>query len=133
MSDDAYHELMRVSVQTSDEVKGYDDALFAKLAAKTRYVGGDLTAARSYAGIAVKLNEMEGGRGGNRLFYLAVPPVIFTPIATLLAQSGLAERTANDRVRPWRRLIIEKPFGHDLDSARQLNQLVLGQFGEHQV
>jgi len=133
MSDDAYHELMRVAVQTSDEIKGYDDALLAKLAARTRYVGGDLTAAASYAGIAAKLGQMEAGRARNRLFYLAVPPVIFTPIVTLLAQSGLAERTADDRARPWRRLIIEKPFGHDLESARKLNQLVLGLFGEHQV
>ncbi len=133
MSDDAYHELMRAAIQSSDEIKGYDEALFAKLAARTRYAGGDLTAAGSYAGIAAKLAEMEAGRGGNRLFYLAVPPVIFNPIVTLLAQSGLAERTPDERARPWRRLIIEKPFGHDLDSARTLNQLVLGLFGEHQV
>jgi len=133
MTDDAYRELMRQSLKSSDEVKGYDEAIFARLARRTRYASGDLTAAPAYAGIAATLAEMEGGQPQNRLFYLAVPPVIFTPIVTQLAQWRLAERTSDDRARPWRRLIIEKPFGHDLESARVLNDLVLGFFGEHQV
>ena len=129
MTDEAYRELMRTSIQTSDEVKGYDEALFAKLASVTHYASGDLTAAADYARILAKLKEIEGGRPENRLFYLAVPPFVFTPIVTLLARSG----TADDGTRPWRRFIIEKPFGTSLATARALNELVLSLFGEHQV
>src|SRR5215470_9563953 len=133
MSDEAYRDIMRTSVQNSDEVKGYDEGLYAKLAAKTRYVGGDLTAGAVYAAMRDALAEMEGGKPLNRLFYLAVPPVIFEPIVKLLADSGVAERTRDERSRPWRRLVIEKPFGTSLPTARTLNQLLLSLFGEHQV
>jgi glucose-6-phosphate 1-dehydrogenase len=134
MSDDAYRDIMRQSIQTSDEVKGFDEDMFNRLAARTRYASGDLTAPSCYTAIATRLAELEQGLDEkNRLFYLAVPPVIFTPIVQNLASSGLVDRTHDDRARPWRRCIIEKPFGTSLATARALNDLVLGLFNEHQV
>ena len=56
------------------------------------------------------------GTGGNVLYYLATPPSLFEPIAGGLARAGLAQ----ERDGAWRRLIVEKPFGYDLQSARAL-------------
>jgi glucose-6-phosphate 1-dehydrogenase len=74
---------------------------------------------------AVQKAEKEIGGSPRRLFHLAVPPVAFTTVVGMLGASGLA----TDRTR----VIIEKPFGTDLDSARKLNQAVLAVFDESQV
>src|ERR1700685_277729 len=74
---------------------------------------------------AVQKAEKESGGSPRRLFHLAVPPVAFTSVVGMLGASGLA----TDRAR----VIIEKPFGTDLDSARKLNQAVLAVFDESQV
>jgi glucose-6-phosphate 1-dehydrogenase len=74
---------------------------------------------------AVQKAEQEIGGSPRRLFHLAVPPVAFTSVVGMLGASGLA----TDRTR----VIIEKPFGTDLDSARKLNQAVLSVFHESQV
>ncbi|HWN21666.1 MAG TPA: glucose-6-phosphate dehydrogenase, partial [Gaiellaceae bacterium] len=66
------------------------------------------------------------GTGGNRVYYLAVPPAAF---ATIVAELG--ER--RDRSQGWTRLIVEKPFGRDQQSARELNAMLLAHFGEHEV
>ena len=73
--------------------------------------------------------ERERATKGNRLFYLATPPAAFTPIGCHLGQSGLA-REENGA---WRRVVIEKPFGTDLASARDLNQKLLSVLKEDQI
>ena len=85
----------------------------------------------TYRKIAHELAGIEHERGtkGNRLFYLATPPAGFAPIGRHLGQSGLA-REENGA---WRRVVIEKPFGTDLNSARALNQKLLGILKEHQI
>ncbi len=133
MNDDAYCEIMRTSIQTSDEIQGYSEPLFNQLAARTSYVSGDLTSPAVYTDLARRLMAIEGREPKNRLFYLSVPPVIFAPIVTNLGDSGLAKKTSDASVRPWTRLIIEKPFGHSLETAVELNTLVLSRFREHQV
>ncbi len=74
---------------------------------------------------AVHRAEQEIGGSPRRLYHLAVPPAAFTPVIGMLGESGLATENA--------RVIIEKPFGTDLDSARKLDQVVLGVFSESQV
>jgi glucose-6-phosphate 1-dehydrogenase len=70
----------------------------------------------------------DGGRPSNALFYLATPPALFGPIVERLSAAGLlAEHDG------WRRVIVEKPFGHDLDSARALNRRLAGLLNEHQI
>jgi glucose-6-phosphate 1-dehydrogenase len=64
----------------------------------------------------------------NCLFYLATPPILFPVIVEHLGQSGLARNESG-----WRRVVIEKPFGHDLHSARDLNRIVHGAFTENQI
>ncbi len=73
--------------------------------------------------------ERERGTKGNRLFYLATPPAGFAPIGRHLGESGLAREDNG----AWRRVVIEKPFGTDLASARALNQKLLGLLKEDQI
>ena len=84
---------------------------------------------RDYASLAERIEavEEEYGLGGNRVFYLALPPGAFPPTITGLGEAGLNEGPG------WTRLVIEKPFGHDLESAQSLNKLVHSYFDEHQV
>ncbi len=78
----------------------------------------------------VEALEKEHNLPGNRLFYLATDPEFFAPIVDALSQAGL---TSEANGESWRRVVIEKPFGHDLTSARALNVNVLKRLREHQI
>ncbi|WP_439409053.1 glucose-6-phosphate dehydrogenase [Bradyrhizobium sp. DASA03076] len=85
----------------------------------------------SYDRLNEQLQELEAARGtgGNRLFYLATPPDAFAPIVRQLGRLGLLKEDHG----AWRRLVIEKPFGTDLASARALNAELLSILNEHQI
>ena len=68
---------------------------------------------------------------GNRIFYLALPPTLYKPIAQLLGQAGLNKERENGS--GWSRLVIEKPFGRDFNTAVELNQSIKEYFKEHQI
>ena len=95
------------------------------------YFRGQYDQSESFEGLAKRLEELdrEGQLGGNRLFYLATPPEIYPKVVEQLGRAGLA-RPNN---KGWVRIIIEKPFGRDGASARDLNQRVLSVFDESQV
>ena len=78
-----------------------------------------------------RLEKLEANRstGGNRLFYLATPPVAFAPIAKQLGRAGMLKEENG----AWRRLMVEKPFGTDLASAKALNEELLTILEEHQI
>jgi glucose-6-phosphate 1-dehydrogenase len=135
-TDDTFRANMRKALSESDEVDGFDDTLWQDLCRRLRFVSADLSNPADYAAIGTRLEEIERGRPReecNRLFYFAVPPSVFEPIARSLSKSGLAPRTRTADERPWTRIVIEKPFGRSLESAQQLNDLVLGLFAEHQT
>jgi glucose-6-phosphate 1-dehydrogenase len=108
-----------------------DKAVAEKLLSCVAYVQGDPDDPKTYDKIGQELTRIEGERktGGNRLFYLATPPAGFAPIGSHLGESGLAREDNG----AWRRLIIEKPFGTDLASARALNQKLLSILKEDQI
>src|SRR6202043_1582530 len=108
-----------------------DTAAVKKLLACVAYVQGDPDDQQTYEKIGRELARIEGERktNGNRLFYLATPPAGFAPIGGHLGESGLARETNG----AWRRVIVEKPFGTDLASARALNQKLLGILKEDQI
>ena len=85
-----------------------------------------------YKRLGDKIKQLDGERdlGGNQLFYLATPPDNFSQIIQMLGQAGLNKP---QRDGGWARIIIEKPFGIDLDSAQKLNQELGGVFAENQV
>ncbi len=89
-----------------------------------------------YEGLRVELGKMDSefGTGGNRLFYLATAPEYFSDIIQNLGSCHMARPEATDGgPQPWVRVIIEKPFGHDLESARALNDEVNKVFNEDQI
>ncbi len=135
-TDESYREKMRAALAESDEVKRFDEEVWKRLAERTFYSGGDASDAAAYVAIEKRLVEIEDSRPceeRNRFFYLAVPPSVFEPIVRHLSDSGLVPRHDDPRARPWARVVVEKPFGHSLETAKALNELVLSLFAEHQV
>ena len=88
--------------------------------------------ATAYRDLAERLEQIDAARGtrGNRLFYLATPPSAYEEIVANLGHAGLNKQ--GDR-EGWARIVVEKPFGHDLDSARELNDALVSVFDESQV
>jgi glucose-6-phosphate 1-dehydrogenase len=108
-----------------------DPNVWAWLCERMEYLSGDAENPELYARIDSTLSKLESAHetGGNRIFYLAVAGRLFGTIVEHLGQAGLVDE--NDG--PWRRVIIEKPFGQDLTSARALNAKVLKVLKESQV
>src|SRR2546430_13145869 len=101
-------------------------------AAALYYQAGDVTQADSYPPLADRLRKLEKEHGlpGNRIFYLAVDPDYFVASVENLAKADLVRRLPPT---PWTRIIIEKPFGKDLESAQALDQDILRHLSESQV
>jgi len=107
--------------------------VWARLAEGIRFVQGsfdDDEAFRQLAKTVAELDEQRG-TGGNHAFYLSIPPGAFPTVTRQLAEHGLAGGGQPPGV--WRRVVIEKPFGHDLQSAIELNQVVNSVFDEESV
>jgi glucose-6-phosphate 1-dehydrogenase len=136
LTDGAFRDLVREALYQSSERKFIDEDVWHNLRGRVFYAAADLTQPEGYRAITEKLAAIErdvGEAEANRLFYFAVPPFLFEPIVRNLPASGLAPRLDDPAARPWRRLVVEKPFGHDLKTALALNALVLETFAEHQV
>ncbi len=135
MTDEQYRELMRSELEKSDGLKSLDERAWQWLASRMWYAGADFADAATFPAIAGKLAFVDGARDGaaNHLFYLAIPPSVFPPTVKNLASSGLLRRTASASERPWSRIVVEKPFGRSLETALDLNALLLDRVGEHQV
>ena len=107
-----------------------DETAWSWLRQRLAYIEGDLQDPRTYEAIGWRLAEAARDKGaGNGVFYLAVADRFFGPIIDHLAAEGLLREAAG----AFRRVVIEKPFGHDLDSAKALNQRVLNVASERQV
>ena len=109
----------------------FDESVAKRLFACVSYLPGEADDPRTYERLREELERIARLRPtrGNRLFYLATPPEAFAPIACHLGRSTLARESGDG----WRRVIIEKPFGTDLASARALNQKLASVLGEDQV
>lgn len=88
-----------------------DEQAWNEFAGRIRYIHGDLEVPGDYAKVDARLRALEGGPA-NRLYYLATAPEFYGPACDHLAAAGMAAE-----IEGWRRIIIEKPFGHDLTSA----------------
>jgi glucose-6-phosphate 1-dehydrogenase len=110
-----------------DAVKEYartpfDEDVWAQLARGIRFVSGEFDDASAFARLKSTLEELDRDRGtmGNHAFYLSIPPKSFPEVTERLRDSGLADQVEGQ----WRRVVIEKPFGSDLATARELNDVV---------
>ncbi len=105
-----------------------DEALWESFSQRIWYQPHDVLVDDSYQQLEAFLETIEGTRQANRLCYLAVAPSLYQPIIEHLGRLGMT-----DQSRGWRRIVVEKPFGHDLDSARKLNDILHHAFDESQI
>jgi glucose-6-phosphate 1-dehydrogenase len=119
------------------DVERIDEAAWQRLAEKMSYVQGDLTKPELYGKIRAKLDQADKihGTEGNAIFYLAVADRFFGTVVEQLGNAKLTDQDENKDGKHgfWRRVVIEKPFGHSLDSARALNVRILQTLHEDQI
>jgi len=106
----------------------FRDTVWRQVSAGVRFVPGEFADDDAFDRLAQTVADLdaERGTGGNYAFYLSVPPKAFPQVVAQLQRSGLSTppRARPGRPQPWRRVVIEKPFGHDLASARELNAML---------
>ncbi len=119
------------------DVDHIDEDVWKRLAEKMTYIQGDLTKPELYDRLRGALAEAEKTHGtrGNAIFYLAVADRLFGTVVEQLGKAKLTdqEQDKNGEYRFWRRVVIEKPFGSSLDSARALNAYILRTLHENQI
>jgi glucose-6-phosphate 1-dehydrogenase len=122
---------------THDAVRQYArtkfrDAVWEQVCEGVRFVSGEFSDEAAFDHLAQTVSNLdaERGTGGNRAFYLSIPPNQFPLVVRQLERSGLSGKPG---APGWRRVVIEKPFGHDLSSARDLNDLLASVFPPHSV
>ncbi|HZX01666.1 glucose-6-phosphate dehydrogenase [Kribbella sp.] len=100
----------------------FREEVWQQLAEGFRFVPGDLTDDEAFERLRETVDELDvtRGTGGNHAFYLSIPPGLFPEVVRQLSEHGLTD----EKPGSWRRVVIEKPFGHDLKSARELNHVV---------
>jgi glucose-6-phosphate 1-dehydrogenase len=127
--DDKFRDEMKKSVDEFSRTGPAKDPLWSDFAKHLSYVSGTFDDTSGFHRLRERLekNDEELGTGGNRLFYLSTPPSVFAQIVDQLDAAGLGPR---DNAKGWTRIIIEKPFGTDLDSARALQAEVEKVFDE---
>src|SRR3712207_8355563 len=98
------------------------EEVWEQLAADITFVQGSFDDDNAFDHLAATLGELEGshGIGGNAAFYLSIPPAMFPTVLKQMQRTGMAESTPER----WRWVVVEKPFGEDLPSSRELNALV---------
>jgi glucose-6-phosphate 1-dehydrogenase len=129
-SDDEFRRELEESTRKFSR-QSVRDEIWKAFAQSIFYHQSDFGDESGYKTLATKLDKIDKERGtrGNRLFYFAVAPDQFEPILKHLKAAGLNQA----REGSWARVIVEKPFGTDLDSARELNRVVRSSFTEEQT
>ena len=130
MSNDAMRDSLMKGLQQF-ATRRIDDGIARRVLECVTCIAADPAEPASFDRMREQLEKLESTRktGGNRLFYLAVPPTAFAPISRELGRTGLLREDKG----AWRRLVVEKPFGTDLVSARTLNGELLKIVDEHQI
>jgi glucose-6-phosphate 1-dehydrogenase len=121
LSDEAFRDRLFEGVRQYARLKPGICELWSQFAQRHSYLSGGYDDLETYKRLGERLT-------GNALFYLAIPPSLYSVVVERLGQAGLSRSDQG-----WRRIIVEKPFGYDLPSARQLNERIHAVFGEHQV
>jgi glucose-6-phosphate 1-dehydrogenase len=132
--DDSYRDLIGKSLREfASDV--FDEKTWQQFSRRVFYLSGDFSDNGMYGALQNKLETAERSMvpGCGRLFYLAVPPQAYPSLIDQLSATGIAPRVVDAKLRPWVRVIIEKPFGRSLESARALNKVVRRALAEHQV
>jgi glucose-6-phosphate 1-dehydrogenase len=130
--DEAFRDQVKGSLDEFSRVLPLDEAAWRSFRARICYQRLDFEDANGFDQLAMRLDDLDktNGTRGNRLYYLATQPSQFAEIVAQLGRVGLDHERHDGG---WRRVVIEKPFGHDLDSAKRLNREVGKVFRESQV
>ncbi len=131
MSDEEFRSRMREALSEFSDHDSIDEKSWISFANSIFYVQGDFNEANAYTNLRSRLDQIDRKfeTQGNRIFYLATAPEYFALIIRQLGNANMAR----PKDRGWVRVIVEKPFGHDLESARALNRELASIFDENQV
>ena len=138
LTDQEFRDHLLAGINKYSRNRPAKPAIWESFARGIEFHQGNFDDPAAYAELAKRLDRIDRDRGtaGNRLFYLAVPPALYPVIVHHLEQGGLAapgDRRRSGSRRGWTRVIVEKPFGSDLESARTLNRELADVFDENQV
>ncbi|HEY6006868.1 MAG TPA: glucose-6-phosphate dehydrogenase, partial [Geobacteraceae bacterium] len=122
LAEEQFHSDLRNALPPADQ------EAFNAIAHRIHYVQGDVEKLDDLRALASHLHEAAGGKPCRRLFYLSLRPDLFVPAVENLSRAGLL-----DRGRDGARIVVEKPFGHDLDSAKAINHALHGLLAEEQI
>ncbi len=130
-TDESFRQEAYEGVKEFSRRKSIDEAVWAQFSQLLHYHQGDYGEPMAYEGLNQRLQAIDQGHGtaGNRLFYLSTPPEVYESITENIGKTCVPTLAANS----WLRMIIEKPFGHDLESARALNEHIHKYFREDQI
>jgi len=130
MSDEEFRDNMKKALITT---KNLDNQKWETFAESLHYRTIDYNVLPSFKNLADSLRDMdkESGTRGNRVFYLAIPPVLYKSAAQMIGKAGLSVEGENGN--GWSRIVVEKPFGRDLDTAIDLDRSLHEYFKEHQI
>ena len=133
MDDEQFRKSMREACEKHARTQPIDEEVWENFAQGLFYVPGEFTERAPYAKLKERLAEFDRtrGAGGRRIYYLAIPPEFFAKVAECLGAEGMVNDP--EQTGPYTRVIVEKPFGHDLESARALNRVAVSTFRERQV
>ncbi|HEV7765624.1 MAG TPA: glucose-6-phosphate dehydrogenase, partial [Thermoanaerobaculia bacterium] len=133
ITDEEFRATMKEACNEHARTRPVDDAVWDNFAKGLFYVQGEFGDAAAYDRLKERMEEFDRtrGTGGRRIYYLAVPPDFFATIAETLGSKGMVNDPESGA--PYTRVIVEKPFGHDLESARELNRVAVSTFRERQV
>lgn len=124
MSPEKYQRLVREKLSGALKPPALDE-----LVSRVSYARIDPQCPESGGRLAALLDEMDADRPRNRLFYLSVPPAAYIPLVTLLGEAGLARESGGRSAR----IVVEKPFGRDLSTARELDRVLHRFFAERRI
>ncbi len=131
---DAFREEMRQAVSDHSRTQPIDDNLWQEFSKQIFYHAATFDELNGYTQLRAVLESLDQqfGTGGNRIFYLSTQPSYFPTIIANLGQGGLIYSALQEK-KKWSRVVIEKPFGHDLASCLRLQQFVLHHLDESQI
>ncbi|MDP9182779.1 MAG: glucose-6-phosphate dehydrogenase [Actinomycetota bacterium] len=120
--DGDFEQLAREAAKAGARTE-FRDEVWERIAAATKFIPGSFDDDAAFDRLAQTLKDLDAshGTGGNAAFYLSIPPASFPVVLKQMERTGMAD---NHLTQSWRRVVVEKPFGHDLASGRALNELV---------
>lgn len=132
IEDEAFREMMDAAIEEFSR-RPLNKEIWERVRQNMTYHAGGYDEAEAFESLAAKINKIEAdlGRDMQRMFYISTPPSVFEPIIKNIGSSGMAQAHVHTKLAS--KVVVEKPFGHDLESARDLNKAINGVFEEPQV